>query len=137
MLQDCSTGVKARKQHSDLIQIRTCQRHTMCSWPQQSGPPQSDTCQAHTMRSRPPWSDLSHARVTLAHSHAPTCTQQSRYAPSRLSEPREQALGLDSVSFQYKIATAYCWLADSCTLRLYLSQRLSLCISGSQAASDT
>ena len=54
---------ECRMQRADLIQIGTCQRHTMCSWPQQPDPPQSDTCQAHTMRSRSPWSDLSQARV--------------------------------------------------------------------------
>ena len=125
---------RARKLHSDLIQIGTCQRHTMCSWPQQSDPPQSDTCQAHTMRSRPPWSDLSHARVTLAHPHAQSCTQQSRYASSRLSESREQALGLASTLglYQFRFATAYCRLVvylhsasiyASVTLSLYLGLR--------------
>jgi hypothetical protein len=59
--QVSSLGEKARKLRSDLIPIGTCQPHTTCSWPQPSGPPQSDTCQAHTMRSRPPWSALPHA----------------------------------------------------------------------------
>ncbi len=50
---------------ADLILFGTFQLHTMCSWPQQADPLQSDTCQAHTMRSRSPWSDLSQARVIV------------------------------------------------------------------------
>jgi hypothetical protein len=60
----------ARGSYAHLIQTGTCQQHTMCSWPQQPGPPQSDTCRPHTMCSCPPRSCLSHAGVIV-------CTHES------------------------------------------------------------
>jgi hypothetical protein len=60
-------GGDVRQAYAHLIQSGTCQRRTMCSWPQLPDPPQSGTCQAYTMCSCPRRSDLPHADVILAH----------------------------------------------------------------------
>jgi hypothetical protein len=55
-------GEQARQSYAHLIQTGTCQRHTVCSWPQKLDPPRSGTCQAHTMSN---FHYLSHSRVNL------------------------------------------------------------------------
>jgi hypothetical protein len=95
-----STRGGVRQAYAHLIQSGTCQEHTMCSWPQQSGPSQSGTCQAYTMCSWPRRPDLPIAKVFLA------CMRQCKQPNMKCASLIKKGKGIRSLSLIVYFITA-------------------------------